>query len=80
MDKNVVRMVNKGKQDHGQNVQDMKKIFQENPHFLIAENQMQKLNRTEGNRGTQTTKYISRQILCLFFEMSMLSFPLFLFK
>ena len=69
MDKNVVRTVNKGKQDLGQNGKDMKKIFQENPYFLIAENQMQKLNRTEGNRGTQITKYISRQILCLFFEI-----------
>ena len=61
--------MNKGKQDLGQNGKDMKNIFQGNPHFFIAENQIQKLNRTEGNRGTQTTKYISRRILCLFFEI-----------
>ena len=51
MNKNVVRMVNEGKQNLGQNGKDIKKIFQENPNFFIAENQMQKLNRTEISKG-----------------------------
>jgi hypothetical protein len=44
-------MVNKGKQNLGQNGKDIKKNFQENPNFFIAENQMQKLNRTEISKG-----------------------------